>query len=229
MSRGQASLPSQKPPPIEIIWVHREQLHPNPWNPNKMNAFMYAKAIESIKENGFFDPILVRPHPKAALGWQIIDGEHRWMAGSDLGMDEFPIIVRDVDDATAQKLTLIANELHGQADPGKVSAVLRTLLESESPEEMLKGMPFTEDVLKGFLGFNPLPDLPPAPEAPGSPAGSPAGGEKWVERTYRMPETVAGVIDEALTKARNEAATGEPGTIEDWQALEMIAADFLGS
>lgn len=227
MSRGQVSQPPPKQPPIEIIWVHREQLHPNNWNPNKMNAFLYAKAYESIQEHGFFDPILVRPHPEAALGFQIIDGEHRWMVGSDLGMETFPIIVRDVDDVTAKKLTLIANELHGQAEPAKVTALLREILESESPEEMLKGMPFTEDVLKGFLGFDPLPPLPPAPEPPaGSPApGGPGGEEKWVERTYRMPTDAAAVLDDAIAKARNEAGDD----IEPWQALELMAADYLGS
>lgn len=228
MSPAQASPPSRKQPPIEIVWVHREQLHPNTWNPNKMNAFLYTKAYESIVEHGFFDPLLVRPHPEPALGYEIIDGEHRWMVGSDAGMDTFPVIVRDVDTATAKKLTIIANELHGQADPAKVTSILREILESESPEEMLKGMPFTEDVLKGFLGFDPLPSLPPAPGPSGSDLppgpGDPAPG-RWVERTYRMPEEAASVLDDALEKAKSEAGSD----IEAWQALELMAADFLSS
>lgn len=228
MSQGRGLPPPPKQLPIEIIWVHRDQLHPNGWNPNKMTAFMYAKAYESISENGFFDPILCRPHPEKSLGFQIIDGEHRWMVGSDLGMDTFPVIVRDVDDVTAKKLTLIANELHGQADPQKVTELLREILESESPEEMLKGMPFTEDTLKGFLGFDPLPPLPPAPQPPASRPPSDAGGspgEKWVERTYRMPEGAADVISLAIGKVKGM----DPKLTEDWQALEMIAAEFIAS
>lgn len=227
MSRGQVSLPSQSQQPIEIAWVHREQLHPNEWNPNKMTAFIYAKAHESIAEHGFFDPLLVRPHPEPAMGYQIIDGEHRWMVGSDLGMDMFPVIIRDVDDVTARKLTLIANELHGQADPAKVSFLLKDLLDAGTPEEILRGLPFTEDILRSFLGFDPLPSLPPAPEPPVQPPDGGSGTGRWVERTYRMPTEAAEVLDQAIERAKAEASTGSD--VEPWQALEMIAADFLAS
>ena len=69
--------------------VKLAQCHPNDWNPNRMDGLTYAKTIESIKTFGFIDPITIRPHPDHP-GWQIIDGENRWKAARDLGLDEGP-------------------------------------------------------------------------------------------------------------------------------------------
>lgn len=225
MSRGQASAasPSRK---LEITYIDGGLLRPNPWNPNKMNAFMYAKAQGSIDQNGFFDPILVRELGYSSF--QIIDGEHRWRAGTDRGMTEFPCInLGLVDDIVAKRLTIIANELRGQAEPAKLTDLLRDIASAGDPAELLASIPFTPETLSGFLG-SPLPTMPPPPgpatpaSAPSTPPG-PAG--HWVERTYRMPTDAAEVLDEAIAKARITAGTD----LEPWQALELIAADFMGS
>lgn len=211
------------PPPraafrADVVWLRADQIHPNPWNPNKQNAFQYAKLLESIEKYGFIDPLLVRSDE---LDYQIIGGEHRYRAGIDLGMDEFPCIIREVNDADARTLTLIDNELHGQADPTAVGELLREILDEESIEDLLVGLPYTEEILSAFIG-QPSSLLPP-PELSVSP---PTGGEPtegWVERTYRMPKSVAGVIDEAIRKAKAQP------TDPDFAALEVIAAEFLAS
>jgi ParB/RepB/Spo0J family partition protein len=61
-----------------IIQLPLDWLTPNPWNPNQMDDEQYGKALNSIREFGFVDPVTVRE-----LGndtYQIIDGEHRWRA-----------------------------------------------------------------------------------------------------------------------------------------------------
>src|SRR6478752_5191608 len=89
-------------PDPEFSWVDIDLIEPNPWNPNVMDPDMYGKAIESIHEFGFVDPVTVRRIvgsssfnvAKASKGeeawldvvrYQIIDGEHRWKAGKDHG------------------------------------------------------------------------------------------------------------------------------------------------
>jgi hypothetical protein len=201
----------------------RRSLHPNTWNVNRLNAFTYAKLIESITEFGFIDPILARACPYHA-DYEIIGGKHRWDAAGDLGIDVLPVILVVVDDARARRLSIIDNELHGQADPVALGSMLKELLDDLGPEELLRGLPYTEDILEGFLGFNPLPPLPAAPAPAGSPPGSSgSAAERWVERTYRMPMSVAEVLDDALAKAR------DGDRIDDWQALERVAAEFLAS
>jgi hypothetical protein len=191
----------------------------NPWNPNRMTAAMFAKALESIELYGFIDPILVR---ESGGRYQIIDGEHRWRAGITLGISSFPVVCIDgVDDATAKKLTIVMNELHGQADPQKMGDLLNEILSDTSLDDLLVALPYDESILAGYLGQVSLPPLEPVSPRPAP--GVPTDKTVWVERLYRLPKEVALVLDEAIEKARD----GEE--IESWQALERVAADYLAS
>lgn len=184
-----------------------------------MTAAMYAKIIESIQEYGLVDPLTVREFGPAQ--YQIIDGENRWRGATDLGYTEFDCTVIDgLTEGQARKLTIIMNELHGQADPDKMGDLLADILSLTSLDELLVALPYDDSVLAGFLK-TPLPQLPDLPPAVAQTA--PAGGSKepWAERLFKMPKSVALIIDEALEKAKD----GEE--LEAWQALERVAADYL--
>lgn len=198
-------------------------LRPNPWNPNRMTDAMYAKAKVSIQTFGLVDTLLVRElgpfdGTKRTM-YEIINGEHRWRAASDLGFLDFPcLVVSGLSDPDAKKLTIIMNELHGQADPDKMGDLLASILADTSLEELLTALPYDESILAGFLQ---LPALPPLETAP--PASPAEAKTTWVERLYRMPKEAALVLDEAIEKA----ADGEK--LEPWQGLERVAADYLAS
>ena len=209
---------SSATPTTRFDFIGTAVLDVNPWNPNRMTAAMYAKALESIELYGFVDPLTVRD--VGNFRFQIIDGEHRFNAGRDLGMTEFPcIIISGLTDTQAKKLTIVMNELHGQADPGRMGDLLTEILSASSMEELLVGLPYDESILAGFIG---LPELPSLPELP-KPKDPDESKEVWVERLYRMPKSVGLVVDEAIEKARDGDA------IETWQGLERIAADYLAT
>jgi len=214
----------------ETIAIPIGDLHPNSWNVNKLNAFQYAKLIESIQTYGFWDPILAR---KCVLhgDYEIVGGEHRWRAAGQLNYDMLPVIVREMDDVIARKISVIDNELHGQADPVTLGALLREIMEQEGPVEVLRGLPFTDDILRSLTGFSPLPSVPtmPAPSGAPSPQTGIVASEKWVERTYRMPEGVAQVLDDAIEKAKTNELGTTGQAIETFQALEVLAAEYLAS
>lgn len=185
---------------------------------------MYAKALESLQEFGFVAPIVART---SSSGYEIIDGEHRWKAAGDLGVNPIPVFVVDgLSDAKVKKLTVVLNELRGQARPDLLAELLKEL-QSELGEDLLTGLPYTDDILKSFVDLPALPAL--TPESLSQPPGSGSGvqpKERWVERLYRMPADAAEVLDEALAKAKGDPRGNE---MADWQALELIAADFLAS
>jgi len=194
-------------------------LHANPWNPNKMTAFMYAKALESISEFGFIDPITCLPD------YTIIDGEHRWKAARDLGLKEVPVVILDITPEQARKLTVVLNELHGQADPTKLSDLLSSLLTGATIEDVLHSMPFTEDILRGYLGFRDL-ELPTSEAAPqGSSSGT--ARESWVERLFKVPIDVGYLMDDAIAKAKQDEFVESGDRLKDWQALERIIAEYM--
>ncbi len=63
----------------------------------------------SIKAHGVLQPILVRPHSSRANAYELIAGERRWRAAQHAGLDHVPVLVRDLDDATAMAAALIEN------------------------------------------------------------------------------------------------------------------------
>ncbi len=103
------------------------ELVENPWNPNRMSPDTLAAETASIVEYGFVDPITVRKHPKRKGKWQIIDGEHRWIAAKNAGLKTVPIVVVELSDASAKKLTLVMNETRGEADRVQLGKVLAEL------------------------------------------------------------------------------------------------------
>lgn len=172
---------------------------------------MYRKELASIRKFGFVDPVIVRERDS---WYEIVDGEHRWRAAKELGYTEIPIYsIGDVSDADAKQLTIVLNETRGRSDSKRLGAVLKDLLESVPKTDLLDLLPYSPPVFDRLTGLDSLEEWD-------APSQLPAGG--WVERTYRLPKDAAEVLDEALAKARN----GEE--MADWQALEFLAAEFLG-
>ena len=64
---------------------------------------------ESIKAQGVMQPVLVRPRRGAASRYEIIAGERRFRAARLAGLDEVPVLVKDVPDEAAAAMALIEN------------------------------------------------------------------------------------------------------------------------
>lgn len=83
-------------------------LQPGKYQPrSNMDQAALANLAESIKAQGIMQPILVR-----AIGvdrYEIIAGERRWRAAQLAGLDEVPVIIREVTDDAALAISLIEN------------------------------------------------------------------------------------------------------------------------
>lgn len=193
----------------KLVFVLASDLRPNPWNPNRVTKATMEKITASIKENGFVDPVTV--WDTGSLPYIIIDGEHRVEAGMSIGYDEFPcILISNLTEQQAKKLTITLNELRGQPDPDTLTELLRDLSANESIEELLSTLPFSEDLLGAMLS-TPI-EMPPEVKPTST----------WTELSFRVPTDVVPVINDALARAREGN-----GDLERWQALEVIAAEYL--
>ncbi len=65
-----------------------------------------AELKASIKEKGVLQPILVRQHGN---GYEVVAGERRLRAAKALGLEEVPVIVKNVSDQEALVLALVEN------------------------------------------------------------------------------------------------------------------------
>lgn len=63
--------------------------------------------IESVKEHGILEPLLVRKLPGGE--YELVAGERRYRAAKEVGLEEVPISIRDLDDEQALQIALIEN------------------------------------------------------------------------------------------------------------------------
>ncbi len=89
-------------------------LQPGRYQPRtRMDEGSLYELAESIKSQGVMQPILVRPlsgaEGGASIRYEIIAGERRFRAARLAGLDEVPVLVREVPDESAAVMALIEN------------------------------------------------------------------------------------------------------------------------
>ncbi len=91
----------------KIMHVAIDQVSPNPFQPREdFDMQNMEDLIQSIKERGVIQPILVR---RKDNHYELIAGERRLRAANSLNLKEIPVIVKDVDDRDSLELALIEN------------------------------------------------------------------------------------------------------------------------
>jgi ParB family chromosome partitioning protein len=88
------------------------QLQPGKYQPRtRIDEGGLNELAASIKVQGIMQPILVRPvEPVDGQDrYEIIAGERRFRAAQIAGLDQVPVLVRDVDDQSAAAMALIEN------------------------------------------------------------------------------------------------------------------------
>jgi ParB family chromosome partitioning protein len=85
-----------------------DRLQPGKYQPRtKMDETSLGELAASIKAQGLMQPILVRP--VGPERYEIIAGERRWRAARLAGLQDVPVVVREVPDQTALAMALIEN------------------------------------------------------------------------------------------------------------------------
>lgn len=83
------------------------RIRPNPFQPRReINPAELAELEQSLKASGLLQPITVRRRGDA---FELIAGERRFRAASNLGWTEISAIIRDYDDRTMLVLALVEN------------------------------------------------------------------------------------------------------------------------
>jgi ParB family transcriptional regulator, chromosome partitioning protein len=102
--------------PIDLI-------DPNPDQPRQVMGDL-SELMASIAEKGILEPLLVRQHGDR---FQIIAGERRYQAASQVGLRELPVIVRDADETETLELALIENLQRKDLTPFEEAEALQGL------------------------------------------------------------------------------------------------------
>lgn len=91
----------------KILLVAIDSVRPNDWNPKLRDTDEYKKIVESIKVNGFKNPIIVRENDNGDSKYEILDGEQRWRACKELGLEKIYIFNEGtIPDEKAKSVTI---------------------------------------------------------------------------------------------------------------------------
>jgi len=109
------------------------QLQAGKYQPRtRMDEGSLYELAESIRGQGIMQPILVRPLEGAgakAQRYEIIAGERRFRAAKLAGLDEVPVLVREVPDESAAVMALIENIQREDLNPLEEAQGLRRLVD----------------------------------------------------------------------------------------------------
>jgi len=90
-----------------VRMLRSDQIVPSPLQPRRrFDETALATLGESIRKHGILEPIIVRPRDDR---FEIVAGERRFQAAVQLGLEEVPVTIRDLDDRTAMEVSLSEN------------------------------------------------------------------------------------------------------------------------
>lgn len=116
---------STKPAGIQSLGI--DKLEPNRYQPR--SAFDEAgldELAQSIQAQGVVQPIIVTPDKGDK--YRIIAGERRWRAARKIGLEEVPVVVRDIqDDQQMLELALVENVQRADLNVIEEAEAYRTL------------------------------------------------------------------------------------------------------
>lgn len=104
------------------------QLQPGKYQPRfQMDQASLNQLADSIRAQGVMQPILVRQ--VAPERYEIIAGERRWRASQLAGLQEVPVLVRDIGDEAALAMALIENIQREDLNPLEEAAGIKRLID----------------------------------------------------------------------------------------------------
>ena len=110
-------------------------LKPNEYNPNRQTEDEFEMLKASMREDGFTTPVLILTNNT------IVDGEHRWRAAQELGMEKIPVVRVNMTEAQRRIATMRHNRARGQDDTSAVAELMIDL-------EKLGQLDWAQDALR---------------------------------------------------------------------------------
>lgn len=136
--------------------IRIEQIDPNPNQPRQVMGDL-SELVASIVEKGIIEPLVVRPRGDR---FQIVAGERRYQASVQAGLQELPVVIRDVDDAEVLELALIENLQRKDLTPFEEAEALHGLAEScgYTHEDLARRLGKSRTSVTESLALNAIPE-----------------------------------------------------------------------
>ncbi len=136
--------------PIEKIVPGKYELR------TKITLSSLQELIDSIKEKGIVEPIIVRP---SGENFEVICGHRRFYAAKEAGLKEIPCIVKEIDDKEALEIAIVENLQREDLNPVEKAMAFKILNEKFglTHEEIAKKIGKTRSSVTNTLRILTLP------------------------------------------------------------------------
>ena len=135
-----------------------DRIRPNKGQPRRtFDDAELAELADSIRQNGVLQPLLVRDRGDY---YEIVAGERRYQAARAAGLDEVPVVIRDVSDDDVFKLALIENLQRSDLSPLEEANGYRQLIKEKglTQEELAKILSKSRSTITNTLRLLDLPE-----------------------------------------------------------------------
>ena len=163
LGRGLDSLFEDAAPVFEsgakVDTLPLREIEPDPEQPRKtFDEETLGELAASIAEHGLLQPIAVRPRPRG--GYSIVAGERRWRACRMAGLNDVPVVIKEVSDEQAMELALVENLQREDLDPVEEALGCKRLMEQchLTQEQAAKKLGKSRSALANVLRLLALPD-----------------------------------------------------------------------
>lgn len=132
-----------------------DQIDPNPNQPRQVMGDL-SELIASIAEKGIIEPLVVRQRGDR---FQIIAGERRYQASVQAGLQELPVVIREVDDTEVIELALIENLQRKDLTPFEEAEALHGLADrcGYTHEDLARRIGKSRSSITESLALNAMP------------------------------------------------------------------------
>lgn len=140
--------------PIEFI-------HPGKYQPRRtFDEEALQGLVESIRDKGILQPLLVRRDPETTNSYELIAGERRWRAAQIVGLHEVPVVIRDLSDREALEIALIENIQRQDLTPLEEAEGYRRLMDEfeHTQEDLARAVGKSRSHVANMMRLLALPD-----------------------------------------------------------------------
>tara|TARA_B100001057_G_scaffold28290_1_gene25972 strand:- start:2654 stop:3496 length:843 start_codon:yes stop_codon:yes gene_type:complete len=120
------------------------EIVPNKYQPRKIfDEENLNDLVNSIKERGVIQPIIVRKSNTDNSKYEIIAGERRWLAAQKAGLNEIPAVVTDADDLKSLEFAIVENVQRHDLNP---------LEEAQGYKRLIDEFSYDQEKVSKFIG-----------------------------------------------------------------------------
>ncbi len=144
LGRGLSSLIGETKVEKSTDRLSISDLSPNKFQPRKVfDEDSLNDLINSIKERGIIQPIIVRKLDKVEGKFEIIAGERRWLAAQKAGLHDVPVVITDADDLKSLEFAIIENVQRKDLNP---------IEEAKGYQRLIDEFSYDQEKVSKFVG-----------------------------------------------------------------------------